>query len=144
LYPESDPLSLGTVEMKYMTAKEEDILTTESYIKKGVVLDKLFQSLIVSKINYDNMLIGDRDAIMIAARIYGYGEQYVSTVTTPSGNQQKVEINLNDIPHKQIDESIYTHRENKFFFTTTMGNEIEFKLLTNGDQKEIQANLKKV
>jgi hypothetical protein len=144
LYPENDPLSAGTVEMKYMTAKEEDILTTESYIKKGVVLDKLFQSLIISKINYDNMLIGDRDAVMIAARIYGYGEEYTTKVTSPSGNTMTVPIDLNEVPHKEIDESMYVGRENKFFYTTMDGTEIEFKLLTNGDQKEIQANLKKV
>lgn len=144
LYPEDNPLSLGTVEMKYMTAKEEDILTTESYIKKGVVLDKLFQSLIVSKIDYDTMLIGDRDAIMIAARIYGYGEEYTSKITTPSGNTQTVVIDLNDIPHKEIDESKFVDRNNRFVFNTLAGNKIVFKLLTNGDQKQIQHNLKKV
>ena len=143
IYPEDNPLSMGTVEMKYMTAKEEDILTTESYIKKGVVLDKLFQSLIVSKIDYDSMLIGDRDAIMIAARVYGYGEEYISSVTTPSGTVQKVTINLEDIPHKDIDESNFSGRENRFYFTTMDGRKIEFKLLTNGDQKEIQKNLRK-
>jgi hypothetical protein len=143
IYPEDNPLSLGTVEMKFMTAKEEDILTTESYIKKGIVLDKLFQSLIVSKIDYESMLIGDRDAIMIAARSYGYGDEYDTKVTTPSGNTQVVRINLNEIPHKEIDESMFS-RENKFFFTTTSGTVIEFKLLTNGDQREIQENLTKV
>ena len=144
LYPEDNPLSLGYVEMKYMTAKEEDILTTESYIKKGVVLDKLFQSLIVSKIDYNSMLIGDRDAIMIAARIYGYGEEYVTTVTTPSGNKQQVTINLHDIPHKKVDFDLFVNRENKFFFKTLDGTELEFKLLTNGDQYEIQNNLRKI
>lgn len=144
LYSVDNPLSMGSVEMKYMTAKEEDILTTESYIKKGVVLDKLFQSLIISKIDYDSMLIGDRDAIMIAARIYGYGEHYTSTVTAPSGAKQKVEINLHDIPHKEIDESKFSHRENLFTFETASGDVITFKLLTNGDQREIQDNLKKV
>ena len=54
LYPESNPLSSGKVEMKYMTAKEEDILTNQSYIKNGTVLDKLLQSLIVSKIDYND------------------------------------------------------------------------------------------
>ena len=52
LYPEENPLSSGKIEMKYMTAKEEDILTNQSYIQKGTVLDKLLQALIVSKINY--------------------------------------------------------------------------------------------
>ena len=51
LYPKDNPLSSGKIEMKYMTAKEEDILTNQNYIKQGIVLDKLMQSLIVSKIN---------------------------------------------------------------------------------------------
>ena len=144
LYPENNTLSLGSVEMKFMTAKEEDILTTESYIKKGVVLDKLFQSLIVSKIDYDSMLIGDRDAIMIAARIYGYGEIYESKVQTPSGDTQTVSIDLNDIPHKKLDEDLFSDRQNVFFFTTNDGTRLEYKLLCNKDQKEIQVNLKKV
>lgn len=146
LYPPDNPLSLGYVEMKYMTAREEDILTTESYIKKGVVLDKLFQSLIVSKINYDSMLVGDRDAIMLAARIYGYGAEYKSTVTTPSGNKQTVVVNLEEIPHKELPDGIeaYVNHTNLFEFKTMSGIVIKFKLLTNGDQKEIQDNLKKV
>lgn len=146
IYPPENPLSLGYVEMKYMTAREEDILTTEAYIKKGVVLDKLFQSLIVSKIDYDTMLIGDRDAIMIAARVYGYGAEYKSKITTPSGNTQEVLINLEDIPKKEFPESLdaYVSHKNLFDFTTSTGHVIKFKLLTNGDQKEIQDNLKKV
>ncbi len=56
LYPEGHPLSSGTIEMKYMTAKEEDILTNQSYIKSGIVLDKLFKSLIVTKVNYSDLL----------------------------------------------------------------------------------------
>lgn len=146
LYPDDNPLSLGYVEMKYMTAREEDILTTESYIKKGVVLDKLFQSLIVSKINYDSMLIGDRDAIMLAARIYGYGAEYNSKITTPSGKVQTVTVNLSEIPHKEIDLSLeaYVRGQNLFEFKTAAGNVIKFRLLTNGDQKEIQENLRKV
>jgi hypothetical protein len=71
LYPEGSELAKGTVEIKYMTAKEEDILTNQSYIKNGTVLDKLMKSLIVSKINYDELLIGDKNAIMIASRILG-------------------------------------------------------------------------
>ena len=76
LYSSDSPLSSGKIEMKYMTAKEEDILTNQSYIQKGIVLDKLFQSLIVSDINYDDLLVGDKDAIMLAARVLGYGKEY--------------------------------------------------------------------
>ena len=76
LYSKDSPLADGKIEIKYMTAKEEDILTNASYIQKGTVLDKLFQSLIVSKIDYNDLLIGDKNAIMIAARILGYGKDY--------------------------------------------------------------------
>lgn len=145
LYPEDNPLSTGTIELKYMTAKEEDILTTESYIKQGVVLDKLFQSLIVSKnINYDSLLIGDRNAIMVASRIYGYGEKYNTKVTAPSGKVMEVEIDLNDLKAKEFNEDSITKGMNEFKFTTPMdGNVILFKLLTVGDERQIDERLKK-
>ena len=70
IYPESSPLSKGTVEMKYMTAKEEDILTNQNYIKDGTVLDRLLESLLVNKdINYEDLVVGDKNAIMVAARV---------------------------------------------------------------------------
>jgi hypothetical protein len=76
LYPEGNPLSSGNVEIKYMSAKEEDILTNSSYINDGTVIDKLLKSLIVTDINYNDLLVGDKNAIMIAARILGYGKDY--------------------------------------------------------------------
>ena len=71
IYPKESPLSSGTLEMKYMTAREEDILTNESYIKNGTVIDKLLKALIVTPINYNDLLIGDKNAIMVAARVLG-------------------------------------------------------------------------
>ncbi len=65
LYPKDNPLSSGKIEMKYMTAKEEDILTNQNYIKQGVVIDKLLRSLIVSKVNYNDLLVGDKNALMV-------------------------------------------------------------------------------
>jgi hypothetical protein len=144
LYPSDNPLSLGYVELKYMTAKEEDILTTESYIKSGVVLDRLFQSLIVSKVNYDDILLGDKNAIMVAARIYGYGEKYETSITTPNGTSQKFTVDLTELKHKEFDVSKIVPGENRFTFKLPVrGNVIEFKLLTNGDQKKIDDFLKK-
>ncbi len=143
LYPAENPLSNGFVEVKFMTAKEEDILTSESYIKAGTVLDKLFQSLITTKIDYDSMLVGDRDAIMIAARIYGYGEIYETKIQTPSGKTQKYDIDLTTLKHKDVDYNLYKHNENLFSFTTSQGNVIEFKLLTNGDEVKIAEQVKK-
>ena len=71
LYPLDNPLSSGVVEMKYMTAKEEDILSNQNYLKDGTVFDKLLKSLIVSKINYDDLTVGDKNAILIADRAIG-------------------------------------------------------------------------
>ena len=76
LYPKDSPLASGEVEMKYMTAKEEDILTNANYIRQGIVIDKLLQSLIVTKFDYNDLLVGDKNAILVAARILGYGKDY--------------------------------------------------------------------
>ena len=76
VYPESNPLSTGKVEMKYMTAREEDILTNQNYISKGTVLDELIKSLIVSDVKYEDMIVGDKNALLVAARILGYGKDY--------------------------------------------------------------------
>ena len=62
VYPESSPLSSGTIEMKYMSAKEEDILTNQNFIEKGIVIDKLLQSMIVSKVDYNELILGDKNA----------------------------------------------------------------------------------
>ena len=79
LYPKDSPLASGKLEMKYMTAKEEDILTNQNYIQRGIVIDKLLQSLIVSDIDYTQLVTGDQNAVMIAARILGYGKDYEFT-----------------------------------------------------------------
>ena len=62
--------------MKYMTDKEEDILTNPNLIENGTVIDKLLESLIVTPIKYNTLLTGDKDAILIAARVLGYGNEY--------------------------------------------------------------------
>jgi len=69
VYPENNPLSSGRVEIKYMTAREEEILSSQNLIKKGIVLDKLFESIIVDKkVNPDDIILGDKNAIMLAKR----------------------------------------------------------------------------
>ena len=79
VYPKDNPLSSGKIEMKYKTAREEDILTNKNYIRQGVVLDKLLNSLILSKISYNDLIIGDKNAVLIAARVLGYGKDYKFT-----------------------------------------------------------------
>ena len=136
LYSEESGLKSGKVEMKYMTAKEEDILTNQSYISKGIVLDKLMQSLIVSKIKYDELLVGDKNAIMVAARILGYGSEYKFDY---NGEEQIVDLSL--LENKEIDENLFANG-NKFEFTLPHSkNHITFKLLNHKDEKNIQREL---
>ena len=89
-YVEGHPLAKGKVEVKYMTAKEEDILTSQNLIQQGTVIDVLLQSLIVDKtINVHDLLVGDKNAIMVAARILGYGKEYQFEY---DGEEQEVDL----------------------------------------------------
>ncbi|MDB4378189.1 hypothetical protein N9Z41_00315 [bacterium] len=142
LYPKDNLLSSGQVEIKYMTAKEEDILTNQSYIQNGTVLDKLFQSLIVSKINYNDLLIGDKNAIMVAARILGYGKDYNFTY-----NGKEETLDLSQLQDKEVDTSLFSAANQFEFEFPHSGNKITFKLLTHGDEIKIArelAGLKKI
>ena len=138
LYSEDSPLRSGKIEMKYMTAKEEDILTNQNYIEKGVVIDKLLQSLIVDKkINYSDLLIGDKNALLVAARVLGYGKDYEFNW---AGDKEIVDLTL--LKEKDIDESVLTNGKNEFKFTTPATNdELTFKLLTHGDESKIQREI---
>jgi hypothetical protein len=145
LYPEGHPLSEGVVEMKYMTAKEEDILTSQNLIKQGVVLDKLFESLIVTPINYNDLYLGDKNAIMVAARILGYGKDYTVQIEDPSspGTKQKVTIDLTQIEHKEVDYSLFEQRKNEFDFELPQSKRVvTFRLLTHGVENEIDKEVK--
>jgi hypothetical protein len=137
VYPESSPLSSGKIEMKYMTAREEDILTNQNYISNGTVIDKLMQSLIVSDIDYNNLIVGDKNAIMVAARILGYGKEYKFEYKGEEYN-----IDLSQLENKEIDKSLFKVRENEFSFTLPSINVlITFKLLTHGDEKKIDSEV---
>ncbi len=137
LYPKENPLSSGTVELRYMTAAHEDILTNQSFIQKGNVLDKLMQALIVSPINYDDIIVGDKNAIMIASRILGYGKDYNFTY---NGEEQSVDLAA--LENKVFDEKLVTPGVNEFAFTLPNTNAIvTFKILTHGDEKKINQEL---
>ena len=143
LYPEDSPLRKGEIEMKYMTAREEDILTNVNYIKNGTVLDKLIQSLVVDKFNYDNLLIGDKNAVLIAARILGYGENYEVKKNHPqTGQSEIVSINLTTLNDKELDDSLVNEGKNEFEFQLPASKRtVTFKLLTHGDEKKITQEL---
>ena len=137
LYPEDSELAKGQIEIKYMTAKEEDILTNQSYIRNGTVLDKLLKSVIVSKVNYDDLLIGDKNAIMVATRILGYGSEY----SFESGGETYT-VELSQLENKPLKEELFINRVNEFNFTLPKSKyEVTFKLLTHKDEQAINREL---
>lgn len=139
LYDKTSPLSCGTIEMYYMRSREEDILTNQNFIEKGIVIDKLLQSLIVDRsIKYNDLLLGDKNALLLAARILGYGKDYEFLY---KGEKQIVDLSL--IESKPLQEDLFTEGTNEFKFTLpTSKVELTFKLLTHGDEKEIEEELK--
>ena len=139
VYPEENPLSSGKVELKYMTAKEEDILTNQNYIAKGTVIDKLLKSLIVSKeIKYTDLIVGDKNALIIASRILGYGKDYKFTYLG-----EEHEVDLSTLENKKLDETLFSQGKNEFEFTLPHSNTpVTFKILDEKDEQNIQANLK--
>ena len=144
LYPIDSPLRSGVVKMKYMTAREEDILTNQNYIKNGTVIDKLLQALIVDMVKVEDLLIGDKNALLVAARILGYGAEYEFKYIHPiTGEEEEVMVDLTKAEDKYFDESLLSEGSNEFEFELPMSKTlINFKLLTTADDKKIEAELK--
>jgi len=145
LYPQDSPLKDGTIEIKYMTAKEEDILTNQSFIKSGTVIDKLLEALVISPISFNDILIGDKNALLVAARVYGYGPQYVFNYNNPNTNEdEEVVVDLSLVSDKELDEHLVkTPGVNDFEFELPHSKaKVNFKLLTQRDENNIQLELK--
>jgi len=138
IYPETSPLSSGTVEMKYMTAREEDILTNQSYIQKGTVLDKLLESLIVTKgVNVKDLIVGDKNALFVAARVLGYGKDYSFNYAG-----EEITVDLSKVENKLFDESQVTKGVNEFSYTLpNSNNKITYKILTGNDETNIDKEI---
>mgnify|MGYP003112672653 CR=1 FL=1 len=141
LYPKDSPLSNGKIEIKYMTAKEEDILTSQNLIKKGVVIDKLLDSLIITEgIKCDDLIVGDKNAVMVAARILAYGPEYTCEVIAPTtGNKTTQTFNLAECPFKKLPDDV---KENSFEVTLPVSKKVvTFKLLTGKEERKISEEL---
>ena len=132
VYPPDHPLRSGKVEMKYMTAKEEDILTNQNYIKKGIVLDKLLDSLVMGKFDIKELVTGDKNALLISSRILGYGKDY-----TFSYDDTEYTVDLTKLENKLFDETKVTPRGTFMFTLPATGTKVEFKLLNDKDNETI-------
>jgi len=136
-YPKDHPLSSGKVEIKYMTAKEEDILSNQTYIKKGNVLDKLLESVMISKIDIKDLIVGDKNAILIATRVLGYGKDYKVII---KGEEHT--IDLSTLENKPLIDSDYEAGKNEFNFTLPSTSiPITYKILTGHDEVKIEREL---
>ena len=150
VYPEDNPLASGKVEMKYMTAKEEDILTTQSYIKDGSVLDRLFQSLIIGNgdgvpIKYIDLTTGDKNAVMIAARVLGYGKDYKVEIQDPfSDNKQEEVIDLTQFEATDYDGKNQTElHKNEFEYELPKSKrKITFMAMTESKERKVKHQIK--
>ena len=144
-YPESNPLSKGHIDMFYMCARHEDLLTSRTLIEKGTVIERLLQELIVDKtIKIDDMLLGDKNGLMIAARIMGYGKDYPVTVNCPKcSTENETTINLETIEPTKINFTKETKGKNEFIFTLPVSKKvIVFQLPTQGSDAKIRDELR--
>ena len=143
LYPEGHPCRDGKIEIKYMTAREEDILTSQNLIKKGVVIDKVLDSLILTEgITSNDLFLGDKNAVMVAARILAYGPEYNCEIPNPNGDGGVTEhtFNLADCPFKKLPKDV---TENKFEIELPISKKkVTFKLLTGKEEVLINEELK--
>jgi len=138
-YPENSPLSKGEVEMKYMTAREEDIITSPNLLKQGIAIDKLLEALIVNKkVNISDLLIGDKNALIVGARILAYGKMYDFTTFNDVGEEVDVSVDLTTLKDKEIDFDKLPPNVNEFpFVLPNSKREVTVRFLTHRDEKEI-------
>ena len=144
LYPEDSPLRSGQIEIKYMTAKEEDILTSQNLIKKGLVIKHLLNSLIITEgVDYEDLIVGDKNAVMVAARILAYGPEYATEFTDPNtGNNIRHTFNLADCPFKKLPEGV---DNNEFDINLPISKtNIKYKVLTGKEEEKIEQEINSI
>lgn len=138
VYPEGHPLKDGKIEIKYMTAKEEDILSNQSYINNNTVLDKLLESMVISpKIDIKDLIVGDKNALLVACRILGYGSKY-----TFSLGSKPITVDLKTLDALPLRTDIITEGKNEIeYILPQTQNKITFKFLNGHDEKAIEKEL---
>jgi len=141
-YSKDNPLSSGKVDIKYMTAKEEDILTSQNLIRKGLVIDRLLASVIATpNVKMSDMIIGDKNAVMVAARVLGYGSKYKIKVNCPSCTEENEdEIDLATVEPKDFGLDGKTVADMSFKLPASK-RKVTYKLLTHADEITITQEL---
>lgn len=144
-YPSENPLSKGTVDVAYMTTKHEDLLTSQNLLKKGLVIQKLLENIIMTPgVNIDDLLLGDKNCVLMACRRLSFGDSYGPIdVNCPScGTSNKTTVDLSSIKNKDLDFSKFERGLNRFDLLLPFSKKtITFKLLTHKDESEIDKDL---
>jgi hypothetical protein len=143
LYPKENPLSSGQVEMYYMTAKSEDILTNVNLLRQGLAIEKMLKSLIKTEIKYEDLTLGDRNALLIAARILAYGKDYNLKYSNPNtGEEEIIVVDLQKLQYKKVDLSLFSNNNEVAYELPFTKNTVTFKILTIEDDKRIDEEAK--
>ena len=139
-YPPGHPLhNQEMIEVKQMTAKEEDILTSRSLLKQGVAIDRVLQSIVIDpRIDVSSLLVGDRNAIVVSCRVSGYGSEYTTSITCPSceaKNDYTFDLNEATITNGVL-EGVTQNGDGTFNTVLPKSNlSVDFRLLTGRDEK---------
>jgi hypothetical protein len=143
LYPKDSPLSAGQIEIKYMTAREEDILTNANLLRQGLAIEKMLKSIIKTPIDYEDLILGDRNAILIAARILAYGKDYAFNYFNPNTMESEV-VNgdLQSVKYKTVDTALFNEKNEFSFELPFTKNTITFKALTVAEDRKIDDEMK--
>jgi len=146
IYPIDSPLhGLEEIEVRHLTAQDEDVLTSRSLLRSGKALDAVLNNVILNKtVKADKMISGDKNAILTFLRITGYGPEYVVQIDCPScGADVKHEFDLSTLSMRFLDVSPIADGENRFEYTLPSGNQIHFKFLTTEEENAISDQLEK-
>lgn len=151
--PDHPLFNQQTIEIKQMTAKEEDILTSMTLLQNGVALERLLESIIIDKnIRPKSLLVGDRNAIVISARVSGYGNSYRTEITCPECvTQQKHNFNLNDARIRTTTDILsqlpteITVTDNGTFSVVLPKSQLAvgLRLLTGADENRLSTQMEK-
>ncbi len=145
--PDTNLHGVQTVNIRSMTAREEDILTSPALIKNGTVISELIKSCVCdNNVDVNKMLLGDRNAVMILIRITGYGSEYKADVTCPACSERSQQsFDLSGLEIKPLEISPVTKGENRFEFKLPVTKKIvHFKFLTGEDELRISKETTKL
>ena len=142
-YPEGHPLhGRDTIQIRQMTTAEEDILSNRSLLQKGTAIDKFLERILIEEnIKPSDLLIGDKNAVLIQARIDGYGSEYTTQVACPAcATRQKNTFDLvesSTVTGGEEVDGVTRSATGNFIVTLDNGWEVEIKPLTGVDETKI-------